>query len=270
MKILLLSLLCFIHSFGNSQGWIPAGGRSMSMANASSTFTDVWGYHNNPGALGAIEEFSAGLSYENRFLSSELQNQALAIAIPLKVGVISVGAHMYGYSQFRSSKAGLGYSMRLSDKLFVGVQLNYQGLKLSNNYGSSSSVSAEAGIYAKITDKWSLGISTFNIGRAKLSDFEDDRYSTVIRFGNSYQFSKKLLISGEFEKDMDYDLRIKAGVDYQLVSKFYIRGGIGTAPTDLTFGFGYHFDQFHIDLGSSYDRTLGWSPHFSLLFKAKK
>lgn len=269
MKLLLIAFVCIIQSASFAQGWVPAGARSMSMANASTTFSDVWAYHNNPGALAEVKTFSVGLSYENRFLLKELQNQALAVAIPLKVGVLSVGGHFYGYSQYRSTKAGLGYSMKLAEKLFAGVQLNYQGLQLSSNYGSKSSMTAEAGIYAKITENWKFGVSAFNLGRAKLSDFEDDRFSTILRFGSSYEFSKKLIVSAEFDKDLDYDLRIKFGAEYQVIDRFFVRGGFATAPADLSFGFGYHFDQFHVDLGSAYDSNLGWSPHFSLVFQSK-
>ena len=270
MKILLVSIICLFHTLAYSQGWLPAGARSMSMANASTTFNDVWAYHNNPGALADVNELTIGLSYENRYLLTELQNQALAIAIPLKVGVISIGGHFYGFSQFRSTKAGLGYSLKLSEKLYAGVQLNYQGLQLSSNYGSKSSMTAEAGIYAKITEKWKLGVSVYNLGRAKLSDYEDDRFSTILRLGNSYQFSKKLLLSGEFEKDLDSDLRFKAGVEYEVIDQFYVRRVFETQHTELTFGFGYHFKQVYLDLGSAYDKNLGWSPHFSIAFTGKK
>ena len=105
-----------ISSLSFGQGWVPAGARSMSLGNASVTFEDVWAFHNNPAALAHIENFSAGISYENRFLLKELQSQGLAVAIPLKVGVISVGGHMYGYNRFRSYKGGLGYSMKLAEK----------------------------------------------------------------------------------------------------------------------------------------------------------
>ena len=269
MKIILVSLLCLMQGLSYGQGWTPAGGRSMSMANTSVALNDVWAYHNNPGALADVDQFSVALSYENRFLLKEMQNQALAIVIPLKVGVVSIGGHFYGYSQYRSIKAGAGYSLKLSEKLFAGVQLNYQGLQLSNNYGSKSTLTAEAGIYAKITEKWKLGISVFNLGRTKLSDFQDDRFSTVFRLGSAYHFSKKLIIAGEFDKDLDHDLRFKVGVDYELINRFYVRGGFATTPSELTFGFGYHFKQVHLNIGSAYTNVLGWSPHFSLLFRAK-
>jgi hypothetical protein len=267
--LLFLSVFCTI-GFSNAQGIVPAGSRSMSMGNASTTFDDVWAYQNNPGALGAITTFSAGLSYENRFLLKEFQTQGFAVAIPLKVGVISFGGDMFGYRNYRSYQAGVGYSMKLSEKFSAGVQLNYKGLSLSSNYGSKHTISAAAGIYAKVTENWKIGVSAYNVGRAKLSDFEDDRFSTVLRLGTSYLFSKKFLIAIEGEKDIDNPFRFKTGLEYEPLKNFFIRGGVQTTPIEFSFGFGYHFKQVHLGVGSSYHQILGWSPNFSIVFQAKE
>ncbi len=268
MKTLLLIATIFLFNFVHAQGIIPAGAKSMSMGNASTTFNDVWAYHNNPGALADVDKFSVGLSYENRFLLKQLQSQALAVAIPLKTGVLSFGGSFYGYSLFRSTKVGLGYSMKLSDKFFAGVQLNYQNLNIQN-YGAKNALTAELGVYAKITEKWLLGVSVYNLGRAKLSDYQDDRFSTVLRLGSSYHFSDKLLISGEFEKDLDNPLRFKAGLEYEIVDHFFVRGGFLSSPTELTFGFGYNLKQIRLNIGSAYESVVGWSPHFSISFVGK-
>ncbi|MFT5859398.1 MAG: hypothetical protein ACI865_001499 [Flavobacteriaceae bacterium] len=267
----LLILLCGVFtltSFG--QGWVPMGARSMSMANASTTLNDVWGFHHNPAALADIETVTAGVSYENRFLLRELQSQGFAVAIPLSVGVLSVGGQTYGYSQYRSYKGGLGYSMQLAEKLYAGVQLNYLGLQLPDNYGSKSSLSAEAGIYAKFTDNWKIGFSVYNMGRAKLADFEDDRFSTVMRIGTAYTFSEKVIVAVDLEKNLDYPLRFKMGVEYEVVDNFFLRGGMATNPVELTFGFGYKLRQIQLGIGSAYHQTLGWSPHFALIFQSAK
>jgi hypothetical protein len=269
MRLFLSFLVLGTFHVSFAQGWVPSGGKSMSMANASICNNDVWGYFNNPGALGDVDKLSAGISYENRFLLKELQSQGLAVVVPLKVGVVSVGGHMYGYDQFRSYKAGLGYSLKLADKFFAGVQLNYQGIRLAQNYGSANSMTAEAGVYGKINDNWKVGVSVFNIGRSKLSEYQDDRFSTIMRLGSSYSFSKKVLLSGEFEKDIDNPVRFKTGLEYQLFDDFFMRTGFGTGPVELAFGFGYKFSQFQLDLGSAYHQILGWSPHFSFVFQSK-
>lgn len=270
MKNYLLLSICLISITSFGQGWTPMGARSMAMANASTTINDVWAYHHNPGALADVDRFTAGISYENRFLLKELQSQGFAVAVPMKVGVISVGGQLYGSEQFRSSKAGLGYSMKLSEKFFAGAQLNYIGLRLPENYGSANSMTAEVGIYAKLTEKWKLGASVFNLGRAKLSDFADDRFTTMMRIGSSYSFSQKVMLAIDFEKNLDYDLRIKTGVEYEVVKNFKLRGGFATAPIELSAGIGYEWKQLEISAGSSYHQVLGWSPNFSLVFTSEK
>jgi len=271
MKKLLIALSLFVVvPLVNAQGWLPAGARSMSMSNASVGLHDVWSYHNNPGALAKMDGLSAGLAYENRFLLRELQSQGLAFAVPLKVGVLSVGGLTYGYTQFRATKAGLGYSLRLSDRFYAGIQLNYQGIQLAQNYGNANTATAEAGILVDVTENWSMGFSVFNLSRTRLSEFQDDRLTTVMRLGTAYTFSKKLLVSAEFEKSIEYDLRFKSGLEYQIIKDFYFRGGVATAPVEFSFGTGYDFGFLQLDIGCAYDMILGWSPHFSLTYQGKQ
>ena len=131
-------------------------------------------------------------------------------------------------------------------------------------------MTAEAGVYARFTDNWKMGFSVFNLNRAKLSDYEDDRFSTIMRLGTSYLFSKKFLLSAEVEKDLDYALRFKSGLEYQVIEQFFLRAGVATTPLELSFGLGYHLKKVHIDFGTAYHQILGWSPHFSLIFEARK
>lgn len=268
LSILISSLFLAFHSIG--QGYYPSGSRSMSMANASNTFTDAWAYFNNPAGLAMDNNLQAGLSYENRFLLKELQSQSAVVAIPLKVGVISVGGQTFGYRQFRSTKAGVGYSMKLSDRLMIGVQGNYQGLMLNENYGNKHTATAEIGILTLLTENWRVGVTVNNVGRAKLSEYSDDRFSTYFKLGTSYRFSKSVLMSLEFEKNLETALRVKSGIEYTPIENLYLRGGFATARTELTFGVGYDFGLLSLEIGSAYDQILGWSPNFSLTLDKKK
>src|SRR5690606_17914133 len=121
----------------------------------------------------------------------------------------------------------------------------------------------EAGILAKINEKISLGFSVFNLGRAKLSTYQNDRFSTFMRLGLNYKISQKVLILLETEKEIESKIRIKTGLEYELVNRFFIRAGGASNPIELTFGFGYQFKNgLKMDLGSAWQQHLGWSPHF--------
>lgn len=257
----------FFAHFSFGQSYFSAGARSNSLANSSVSLCDGWSYFHNPGALGNLTKVEVGVSYENRFLLKELQTQSVVYAQPIKKGVVSLGATFYGFDIYRSSRAGFGYSLQLLENLYAGVQMNYQSIQFSSNYNASRTMTAEAGLYIKITDRWKLGISIFNIGRSKFSRDFDERISTVMRIGGLYQFSEIVRVTIEAEKNVHYFLRLKSGIEYNPVKKFFFRAGIATQPMEYTFGFGYRFSQIQLDLGSAYHQLLGWSPHFSLSYK---
>jgi hypothetical protein len=265
-----ITLLIFFPLSVLGQAWNPVGAKSASMANASVATADAWSFHHNPGAAGALTTRSVAVFYENRFLLKELQTQGVVINQPLKRGVISFGAQFFGYSVYRTYRAGIGYAMPLSERLYAGVQLNYLGLQLTEAYGSRHGVSGEIGLYAKLTERWKLGIAVFNLGRMKLADFQDDRFTTLMRLGTSYSFSEKITVAAEAEKNLDYPIRGKFGFDYQPIKAFSIRAGVATAPVEITFGFGYNWKWLHIDIGSAYQQQLGWSPHFSIAYVGQK
>ena len=259
---ILCSILFSLDSI--SQGFYPMGSRSMSMANASVAIEDVWGYHNNPAVLAGIESVQIGLSYENRFLTKEMQSQGFALAIPLKKGVLSIGGNGFGYSQLRTYKCGVGYSMKLAEFIQGGIQLNYQTIRINPVYGNSHDMTAEIGVLTTLNQKTKIGVSIFNLGRSTASTYQYDRYTTCIRFGFNYKIAEEVSFNSEIEKDIEHPLRIKNGFEYEPVSNFFLRGGFVTEPVELTFGCGYHLKQkFSFNTGFSYSNLLGWSPNLS-------
>jgi hypothetical protein len=252
-----------------SQGWIPTGARSGGLLNASTTLTDNWSYFNNPGALGAIENFSSGVSYESRFLLSDLQRQSLAIAIPTKLGVFSIGAFNQGSSEFRNFRSGVGYALKLADHFSAGVQINYQGLRLPDYYGKSRTITGEVGVLLNVTDKWDFGFAVFNLGQNKLSDFQNDRYNTTLRLGTSYKPANTIKIIAEVWKDIDGPVSFKGALEYEPFKQFYMRLGAGNQPSALAFGFGYKWKEFSLNIATAYHQVLGWSPQISFTYEKR-
>lgn len=264
--------LCLSTATAFSQGWIPVGARANSMANAVVADVDAWSFFHNPGALGYMENAAVGASYENRYLLKELQTQAIVYVQPLKAGVLSVGAQSYGYRVYRSNRFGVGYALKLHEKIAMGVQLNYQDVWVQN-YDYIGTLTAEFGILAKINKKISLGFSVMNLNHAQATRIPNQRFGTFLRLGLQYQISKLVAINAEVEKEIRSKIRPRLGVDYQVVNQFFLRIGAAYNPPEITFGFGYGFDfGLRIDAGSAWRQHLGWSPNIGLTydFKAKE
>ena len=271
LKCLIASLSFFLGTTTLiAQGYNSVGARSNALVNASLTLNDVWAYHHNPGALGEIKQTTAGISYENRFLIKDLQSQAFAVAQPLKVGVISVGGQFFGNRTYRSQRVGVGYSMKLSEKFFAGVQLNYQGLQLGENYGNKNTLTGEAGIVAYLTSNWKMAAAVTNVSRTRLADYQEERFATTIRLGTSYNLSNKVLFLAEVEKSVDYKARGRFAIEYSPLEQLFVRCGVGLQPTEFGLGFGYRWSFLQLDFGTNYHPILGWSPHIGLTYKGNK
>ena len=244
--------------------------RSLSLANASVTIQDVWAQLNNPAALVGMKNQAFGISFQNRFGLKELQSQGVVYALPLKKVVLSAGSQLYGYQQYRTVKTGMGVSMALSEKVSAGVKLNHHFIRLNENYGTSSSLSADIGLLVKFNDRIRFGFSALNIGRSKVSSNLIERLPSALRLGLSYRISDQLIMLTEIEKNVISPLQVKCAAEYNPTTKWYFRGGISTAPLSFSFGVGGRFkDRFQLDLGTAYHQLLGWSPHVSFQFDMK-
>ena len=269
-RIFLMTIFIFSLQFSFGQGWLPMGSRSHALGNASVAIDDIWAYHHNPANLVSVKKLGLGLSYENRFLLKELQSQGFVVALPLKAGVISFGLQSFGFKNFRTNRLGLGYSMKLADFLSCGVQLNYHQVRLTDAYGRKDALTAELGLRADITDNWKVAFSIFNLTRTKISEFGEDRLTTLMRLGTQYTFSEKVMLVAELEKNIEFPVRFKTGIEYSPIRKLFLRGGFATQPIELSAGLGYRFkEQFQLDLGSAYHQILGWSPNFSFTYLMK-
>ncbi len=265
--LLFFFIIVLLAPLVRAQGWLPQGARSAGIGESSVTFVDAFSFHHNPGALGFLDKGTVGFSYQSRYLLKELQSQGFAAAQPLKRGVISVGGQFYGYEQFRTNRLGAGYSMKLSDNIAAGVQLNYLSARLDPTYGVRHTLSGEFGLLGKISDDLAIGFSVMNIGRAKLSDFQDDRFSTLIRLGASYQIVEDLLITAEITQEVAFQARLRGGFEYnpEAVSMLFIRCGVQSNPMELAFGFGVDFQSVKLDLATQYNQLLGWTPSAGLI-----
>ncbi len=240
------------------------GSRSNSMSNCSVALIDCWAFNNNPGALGLIDKKIIGISHENRFLLKEFQSQAVVCCLPSKNGVFSFGSQFHGIDVYKTLKIGVGYSLKFTDKLYAGIEMNYTRIKFTSFYGSKNLLTAEAGIYCIITNKWKVGCSIFNIGRSRISIIENERFSSFIKIGSVFELSKKVMFAIEVDKNIFYKIQFKGAIEYKISKDFFFRSGISNQPLEYSFGFGYKLKCFQMDLGSSYHQIIGWSPNFSI------
>lgn len=270
-RIYLLSTCIFAFLVSQAGNENPTlGARSAGMGNASVSLGDVWSAQHNQAGLGFVRDISAGAYYENRFLLKELSIKGGVIALPVKGGTFGLCISNFGYSLYNENKYSLSFAKAFGDKLSAGIAMDYLTTKIGEGYGSKGVLAAEFGIQAKPLKGLTIGAHVFNPTRTKIADYNDERLPTIIRFGGDYDFSDKVKIALETEKDMAQKAIFKAGIEYKPVKELYLRAGIGTNPTLTSFGFGINLKNLKIDVSANYHQTLGFSPQLGLTYTFKK
>lgn len=243
------------------------GARANGLANTTLMVNDVWSVKNNIGALGMLTKTQVGIAYQNRFLLKEFSNQSVAFNFNSKAGNIGGYFQQTGFSLYRQMVGGIGYSMKLSDKLSSGVSLNYQRIAFGDVYGAKGSVSASVGLFYALNNNLDLGVNIANINRAKISDYQDERFPTVFNLGMKYKFSEGTFWSVEAEKDMLHPLNIKSGLEIKAHDIFVLRLGMNSYPFQTAFGVGLNIKNLRIDIATSWHTTLGINPSAGLVYQ---
>jgi len=269
MKHLSLSFLVFfsLSVFAGNDN-VPVGARSAGLANSSVTLSDVWSVHQNQAGLGFMRDAAAGVYYESRFMMPELGLSAFSLVVPIKVGAFGLSVRNFGFKSYNESKIGLAYGRAFGENLSIGIQLDYQNVRFADAYyGQRSIFTAEIGAIYKLSKAVTIAAHLYNPTQSKLTDYNGDRLPSVMRFGLRYQFSKRVFLASEAEKDLYNPVRLRAGIEYQAIDILYLRAGVSGSPLNTCFGFGLQLKKLMIDFAGTFHQVLGFTPQFSLNYQ---
>lgn len=247
---------------------VGVGAKSLGMANTTVTISDVWSAHNNVAGLATLEDNSMGVYFQNRFGVSGFNTVAFAGALKTKYGVGGLSLQRFGDALYNEQIIGFGYANKL-DFVSLGLKVNLMQVTIQE-LGTRSVVTFDFGGIVDLTDKLKFGANIFNMNQAKMNDYEDERFSTIMKAGFSYRPFEKLMINIEAEKDPEYKANTKAGLEYWIVDKLAFRTGFSTLYRASHFGLGLKLRTFDIDYSLSYHNQLGVSNHFSVNYNLKK
>jgi len=231
----------------------------------SKNFTDAFSGSINQAALAEIKQATAGIYGERRFMLKELSHYTAALALPSKLGGFGLALHYFGGENFNTSQLGLGYGKKLSDKIDIGIQFNYNAIRLTG-YGSSAAVNFEAGTLLHLTDKLHIGIHAYNPLSSKFGKTGSEKLTAVYSTGIGYEISAKVFVSAAIRKQEDEPVNINTALQYSFEDHFFVRLGTGTANAYYFLGLGIQWKTVRLDAVSTWQTLLGFTPAIMFLF----
>lgn len=243
---------------------LVSGGQSAAMSNATSAMSTPDAVFQNPAALIYITRPTTTIATEMRFGVKELKPVGIGFIQPTKSGVFGGSIQHFGFSAFQQQKIGLAFAKRFSEKLNVGIQLDYLRLQ-ATGYGNVHILTFEIGCNTLITKELTLVFYVFNPLAVRMN--ETERTPSVFRLGAAYSINKNVLITAEIEKSIIDAASFRMGFDYKVAETVAVRCGFSSLPASFSIGIGYFLSKnCVIDAALSHQSTLGATPTLSLSY----
>jgi len=225
----------------------------------------------NPAGIAGLKQMEAGAFVERRFLLQQLNYATVAFATPFKHGKHFAGfdAGGFGFGGYSESRIGLTYATTLFERLSIGAKINYTRFAIPD-YGAKSALFADVGINCILSKHISVGFSISNATRSELLRDLDEKIPTTIDAGLAYQLSDKVLIVADVEKQVNFPVSFRGGVEYAVAKFLRVRAGASTQPVTLNAGFGVNVKALNIDFANTFHQYLGYTPSLSLGYKFGK
>ena len=246
----------------------PIAASYIGLGAYSINHVDAFSFTGNQAALAQIKTTTFGVYGEERFLLNTTNMYSAVLAIPSRQGNFGVQADYFGFKNYNESQLGLAYARSLGKAIDIGVKFNYYSFRIPT-YQSSGTVNFEIGAIAHLTDKLNVGVHFYNPVGGILSKTDNEKLSSIYKFGVGYEASENFLVSAEIVKVEDLPVNVDAGIQYNFQKRFFVRVGIASENESPYAGAGISWKDVRLDVSASYHPQLGVSPGLMVIVNFK-
>jgi hypothetical protein len=246
----------------------PVAAPYTSLGAYSTGQSDVFSFTANQASLAQLKNISAGVYAERRFMLAELNNYTAVVSVPTFTGNFGLKTSYSGFGGYNETQLGFAYGRKLGKKIDVGVQFNYNGVRITE-YGNASAISFELGTVLHLTEQLNAGFHVSNPVGGKFGKDQQEKLASVYTVGLGYDASDKFFISAAIEKEEDQPVNVNAGLQYKFLPQLMAKLGMSSATSSVWMGVGLYIKTFRIDITASYHPQLGVTPGLLILFNFK-
>jgi hypothetical protein len=244
------------------------GARNYALGNTFLTQKDILSAATNISKLSSIHALSIGLSSKNEFLIKELQQSSISVGLPLLKGYAAISIHDYGFALYRETQFSVAYSFALSPIFSMGLKIVYHHLFIAENNANNGTIYPNIGMSYRVNKKMELSVLLTNITLTKLTKSSMETWPISANIGTKYVVNNKLNMYLESTISLQQKISLRYGIEYLIKPILTLRTGINSATASFSMGVGLHLTKFSIDLASSYQAFIGFSPSISIRFEA--
>lgn len=267
--LLLISLITHCNlCFAQQDTFYRISSRGAGMAHSVATIADSYALFNNPAGIAELPSIIANTSFEHRFGLAELSTLSAGVVLPLNLGAGGFSLNRFGGEYFNVQRVGASYANRFGIAS-LGIRANYDQYNILG-FGRRGILSVDFGGIAELTPEVYFGAFARNISQASFKGFSEETLPTLLSAGLSYRPSPALMANVEVEKDLNFPVNGKIGIEYLLREILYLRIGFQTEPSAPHFGLGFSHQNWQADYAMQRHLFLGYIHQFSFALKFQK
>lgn len=223
----------------------------------------------NPSLIALDKINSVHIQYFNAYGLKELSTLGGSFQYANSFLPAGVDISSFGYDAYRENRVRASVGKQLNRKWTLGISLQYAWLQTELADRSVSFLSADAGVSCRLVENLLIGMlikdaPSFRIGDNEVEYKDFNQFSVQIGF--QWQVINSMLIVAALGGSNEQKIRGNAGMEYTVWQQFHLRAGLQTAPLLPSFGIGYDFRRFTLDIAGVYHSTLGIQTGIGLTF----
>jgi hypothetical protein len=240
------------------------GARSESMGNANTTIADEWALFNNVGGISALEKGAVFFGYSRFFDIEGFDKVALGVVQPFKFGSLGLSATRFGDALYSEQMLSTAFANKIGF-VRLGFRASYYQMRI-DEFGTSSAFLFDLGGIVELVPSLLFGAYISNFTASTLNNIDQSKLPVIMKIGISYQPTEDIMLNLDVRKDVDFDPEIRAGLEYRIIEKVFVRTGINSKPFKAYFGGGLKFGKFGIDYAVTSHQYLGIAHQASVTF----
>lgn len=244
------------------------GARSRGVGNANSTITDAWSIFNNVAGISGPETGVVLFGYDRYFDIEGFDKVAAGIIQPFGFGSIGISTLRFGDDLFNEQIVSGAFGNKIGF-VRLGFRASYYQMRI-DDFGSTSAVFFDLGGIVEMIPSLSFAAYISNFTTSSLNDVNKTRLPVSMKLGLSYTPTEDIMLNVDLYKDVEFNPVLKAGLEYKIADKLFLRTGVNSTPFKVFFGGGVCFGRFIIDYSVSSSTFLGMSHQASVSFNYQK
>lgn len=248
-----------------SMAQLAGSARSAALGHATTALPGDLGSHANPASSAAIVQRRVHVFARESYGLAELRLGTADLLLPLQPGTVLGGIGTFGFEDFRESFARLGWAQQLtlgtSRSLRAGLDFRYHHTAIPS-YGQAGALGLSAGVQAELLPTLAFGAHATNLNAPQLTEEED--LPRTLAVGLAYDAAATMTALVTVEKDVDFPLSVRGGVELYPVPVLALRLGATVHPTRFTAGAGLQIARLNAEVAAEQHQDLGWSPSVGL------